>query len=206
MKRTAGRLVAAAVLLTASACGGSSPDGNPLVAQLQGTWESLCEPGPSGSGSSDKGIGTYSGREYSSGLRNYGNETCSGTGGALRFGATYRISNVGSPVTVNLGSTPVTAYPVDWEHHYYDRRPEPALQRRSHHRRERRILCGETAYSAQQHDLHGEAVAAPPTRGRHLLPRVQPEGLPEAATIRGLPRPVGAAPRWRECSRTGRTP
>jgi hypothetical protein len=119
MKRTAGRLVAAAVLLTASACGGSSPDGNPLVAQLQGTWESLCEPGPSGSGSSDKGIGTYSGREYSSGLRNYGNETCSGTGGALRFGATYRISNVGSPVTVNLGSTPVTAYPVDWEHHYY---------------------------------------------------------------------------------------
>ena len=105
MKRTAGRLVAAAVLLTASACGGTH---SPLEDQLQGSWASPCQ----GSPSSIRTVMTYSGLDYRSVLVTYLNGTCSGSElGRKDDGSGGRLT-VGSTVTVNLFSTPVTAYEV----------------------------------------------------------------------------------------------
>jgi len=111
MKRLSLILVAVVVLAEAAACGGKDEVATGLEAQLQGTWASPCE---LVTGGSAKATFAFSGLRFTWTVLSYANGTCTGTGTVLFIDAGS--TAIGSTVTANLGTTPVTAYQVDYTH------------------------------------------------------------------------------------------
>jgi len=109
MRRATHLLSASTLIVTLAACGGSSSGGgSPLEPQIQGTWLSACQAAPA---SSERLAFTFSGLGLSRMRRTYANVTCTGPGSVLSSEAGSIV--VGAPVSASLGSTSVTAYPID---------------------------------------------------------------------------------------------
>jgi hypothetical protein len=109
MKRASWLVVAGSLMATMSACGGSSVGGgSPLEAQIQGTWLGACQAAPA---SSERLAFTFSGLAFSRISRSYANVTCTEPGTVLFTDAGSLV--IGAAVTASLGTTSVTAYPID---------------------------------------------------------------------------------------------
>jgi hypothetical protein len=109
MRRAKQLLSASTLIVTLASCGGSSSGGgSPLEPQIQGTWLSACQAAPA---SSERLAFTFSGLGFSRMRRTYANVTCTEPGTVLSTEAGSIV--IGARVTASLGSTPVTAYPID---------------------------------------------------------------------------------------------
>jgi len=110
MKRMTWILAASAALVAMSACGGSNTGGggSSFEAQIQGTWLALCN---TVSGSTERLSFTFSGLGFTRTFKTYTNVTCTEPGTVVSTETGSIV--IGSAVTANLGSTPVTAYKID---------------------------------------------------------------------------------------------